>query len=157
MHCLKEGKETEGMNESISAENLSAKKQDFNCNLKILLVEDIEINRTFFVKFLERKGLGCDVAVNGEEAVRACGKKKYDIIFMDCQMPVMDGYEATRRIRRSEGENRHTIIIALTAYGVKSDRDRCIEAGMDDYLCKPLRFNELMIMIEKYGKLPDNT
>lgn len=145
-------KETEEMNESISAESPAAQKQNFDSNLEILLVEDLEMNRTFFVEFLKRQGLSCDVAVNGEEAIIACGKKNYDIVFMDCQMPVMDGYEATKRIRASEGEKNHTVIIALTAYAIKDDRDRCLEAGMDDYLRKPFQLKELAVMLEKYGR-----
>lgn len=146
------GKGPEEMNESISSASFAVQKQDFDSNLKILLVEDLEMNRTFFVKFLERKGLSCDVAVNGEEAVKACSKKNYDIIFMDCQMPVMDGYEATKRIRASVGEKSHTVIIAMTACTMKGDKDRCLEAGMDDYLIKPFKFEELMAMLEKYGR-----
>ncbi len=144
------------MNESNSTTNPVAQKQDFDSSLKILLVEDLEMNSTFFVEFLKRKGLSCDVAVNGEAAVIAYGKKSYDIIFMDCQMPVMDGYEATRRIRASEGEKRHTAIIALTAYAIKDDRDRCLEAGMDDYLRKPFKLEELEVMLEKYGRSADS-
>lgn len=139
------------MNESISNLSFAVQKHDFDRDLKILLVEDLEMNRTFFIKFLERKGLGCDVAVNGEEAVRACGEKNYDIIFMDCQMPVMDGYEAARRIRAFEGEKRHAVIIAMTACAMKGDMDRCLEAGMDEYMSKPFKLQELVIMLEKYG------
>lgn len=140
------------MNESISDASPAMQKQNFDKNLKILLVEDLEMNCTFFVEFLEREGLSCDVAVNGEEAVKACDKKSYDIIFMDCQMPVMDGYEATRRIRSSEEEKRHAVIIALTAYAIEDDRDRCLEAGMDDYLRKPFKLKELVVMLDKYGR-----
>lgn len=140
------------MNESISSAGFAEQKQDFDSSLRILLVEDLEMNRTFFIKFLERKGLSCDVAVNGGEAVRACSKKDYDIIFMDCQMPVMDGYEATKMIRASEGEKKHTVIIAMTACVMKGDKDRCLEAGMDDYLSKPFKFEELMVMLKKYGR-----
>lgn len=144
------------MNESISAASHAVQEKDFDGRLKILLAEDLEMNRTFFIKFLERRGLGCDVAVNGEEAVRVCDEKNYDIVFMDCQMPVMDGYEATRKIRASEGEKRHTVIIAMTAYAMKGDRDRCLEAGMDDYLSKPFKFEELMGMLQKYGRYVNN-
>lgn len=140
------------MNESTSAESLAAQKQNFDSKLEILLVEDLEMNSTFFVEFLKRKGLRCDVAVNGEEAIRSCGKKSYDIIFMDCQMPVMDGYEATKRIRATEGDKNHTVIIALTAYATIDDMDRCLEAGMDDYLRKPFQLKELAVMLEKYGR-----
>ncbi len=109
-----------------------------NKRLKILLVEDNEVNCKFFIKLLKSQGLSCDVAVNGEEAVNACADKSYDVIFMDCQMPVMDGYEATRKIRQAEGEEKHTPIIAMTAYAMEGDREKCIKAGMDDYISKPV-------------------
>ena len=114
-----------------------------NKRLKILLVEDNEVNCKFFIKLLKAQGLSCDVAVNGEEAVNACADKSYDIIFMDCQMPVMDGYEATRKIRQAEGEEKHTPIIAMTAYAMEGDREKCIKAGMDDYISKPVSLDEV--------------
>jgi two-component system, sensor histidine kinase and response regulator len=117
----------------------------------ILLVEDFEVNRTIFIKYMEKSGLSCNVAADGEEAVKACAEKNYDIIFMDCQMPVMDGYEATRKIRESEGEKRPAKIIAMTAYATRGDRERCLEAGMDDYISKPFKFQDLLNVIQKYG------
>jgi signal transduction histidine kinase/CheY-like chemotaxis protein/HPt (histidine-containing phosphotransfer) domain-containing protein len=125
----------------------------YDGNLKILLVEDFEMNRTFFIKLLNREGLSCDVVINGEEAVRACAEKNYDIIFMDCQMPVMDGYEATKKIRAAEGEKRHTIIIAMTAYAMKGDVEKCLEAGMDDYLSKPFNFQHLKEILNKFSDI----
>jgi two-component system, sensor histidine kinase and response regulator len=126
------------------------KKTDFDYNQEILLVEDVEINRKFFVVMLEKMGLSCDVALNGEEAVRACVEKDYDIIFMDCQMPVMDGYEATKKIRSIEEGKRHAIIIAMTAFVMDGDLEKCLEAGMDDYLDKPFKLEHLKKMLQKY-------
>ena len=81
--------------------------------------------------------------INGEEAIKAYVENGYDLIFMDCQMPVMDGYEATQKIRDLEGDEKHTPIIAMTAYSMQGDREKCIGAGMDDYISKPISFNEL--------------
>ena len=123
-----------------------------NKRLKILLVEDNEVNCKFFTKLLQTKGLSCDVAVNGEEAVNACVYKSYDVIFMDCQMPVMDGYKATRKIREAEGEKKHTPIIAMTAYAMEGDREKCIEAGMDDYISKPISLDALYEILRENMK-----
>jgi len=120
-------------------------------NAKILLVEDTKVNRMLFIRLLKMKGYCCDIAVNGEEAVKACLNNNYDIIFMDCQMPVMDGYEATRRIRKAEGDGRHTIIVAMTAYVMKGDVEKCIEEGMDAFLGKPINFKEVTKMLQKCG------
>lgn len=119
--------------------------------LKILLVEDNEINRRFFVKLLSTRNLFCDVARNGEEAVYACAITSYDLVFMDCQMPTMDGYEATRQIRLQEGEKNHTVIIAMTAFAMEGDADKCYKAGMDDYLSKPISKEEVLEILHKYS------
>ena len=123
----------------------------FPCKLKVLMVEDNEINRSFFSKLLILKGIDYDIAVDGQEAVEACLAKHYDFVFMDCQMPVMDGYEATRRIRQEEGNNKHTTIIAMTAYALSDDAEKSIKAGMDDYLTKPLDHHKLTEVIYKYA------
>lgn len=116
----------------------------------ILLVEDNEVNRNLVVLMLQSKGLACDIAVNGKEAVEACINKAYDIVFMDCQMPEMDGYEATARIRGYEGDRRYTTIVAMTANAMEGDREKCLTAGMDDYISKPVRNRGLMDIIYKY-------
>jgi two-component system, sensor histidine kinase and response regulator len=125
---------------------------NYDSNLKILLVEDTKVNRLLFIKLLKMKGLSCDIAVDGQEAVRICADTCYDIIFMDCQMPVMDGYEATRQIRGAEGNGKHTVIVAMTAYAMNGDEEKCLEAGMDAYLKKPIIFEQVMEILKKYGK-----
>lgn len=118
---------------------------------KILLAEDNLVNQMVTVKTLQKNGYRCDVASNGEEAIKAWQRHDYDLIFMDCQMPIMDGYEATRQIRllesQSEGKGR-TKIVAITAYAMDGDRDKCLKAGMDDYLTKPVDFQRVIRMIE---------
>ncbi len=115
---------------------------------KILLVEDNDINRKIVVTMLKSHGMTCDIAVDGSEAVKAVAKKDYDVVFMDCQMPVMDGYEATIKIREMEGDRKHTAIIAMTANAMEGDREICIKAGMDDYISKPINFSLMLQMVE---------
>jgi CheY-like chemotaxis protein len=105
--------------------------------ISVLLVEDNLVNRTLMTKLLAKYGHTVDVAVNGLEAVEMVGSTNYDLIFMDCQMPVMDGFEATRKIRENPGTTRPHIV-ALTANAFKEDQDKCYEAGMDDFVTKPV-------------------
>jgi CheY-like chemotaxis protein len=91
-----------------------------------------------------------DAAANGREALDMATQLPYELIFMDCQMPEMDGYEATGEIRRREGTAHHTPIIALTAGAMAQDRERCIQAGMDGYLSKPIRVEQLREMLAKH-------
>ncbi len=109
---------------------------------RILVVDDHQVNQQLGVLMVERAGFRADVAANGLEALEAVSRIPYDMILMDCQMPEMDGYEATKKIREAEGVN-HVPIIALTANAMQGDRDKCLEAGMDDYLTKPIRPEEL--------------
>lgn len=118
--------------------------------LEILLAEDNSVNRELFVNILLMKGFRCDIARNGQEAVEACVDKDYDIVFMDCQMPLMDGYDATREIRRHENGKRHTAVIALTANAMKDDLDKCMQAGMDDYISKPANIKDIMRVLSKW-------
>ncbi|MFH1550015.1 MAG: response regulator, partial [Planctomycetota bacterium] len=119
---------------------------------KILLVEDNPVNQKLAAKLLERVGLHCVVADNGEDALKALSGDRYDLVLMDIQMPVMNGFEATRAIREREGSERHTPIIAMTAHAMQGDRERCLKAGMDDYLSKPLNRKEMFSVIEKWVK-----
>ncbi len=121
--------------------------------LKILVVEDNIVNQKVAAKMLENEGFRCDVAANGQEAIEALSRIQYDIVFMDCQMPVMDGYEATAAIRKIEGksEQASTPIIAMTAHAMKGDRERCLQAGMDDYVSKPVSKEDLKKILHKYS------
>jgi two-component system sensor histidine kinase/response regulator len=120
-------------------------------DIKILLAEDNEINSFLFIEMLRKLGFGCDLAENGEEAVSACGKNAYDIIFMDCKMPVMDGIDATKRIRTLEGYGKKIKIFALTAQTLNQEKDICIQAGMDGFISKPVSMSSLKEIIDKYG------
>jgi PAS domain S-box-containing protein len=124
--------------ESLASASASAPERR---TLHVLLVEDNAINQTVARRHLEKAGCTVDVVDNGEAAVRAiedAAASSYDAIFMDCQMPGMDGYEATRRIRQMDGRG-GLPIIALTAHAMRGDRERCFDAGMTDYIAKPIR------------------
>jgi CheY-like chemotaxis protein len=116
--------------------------------LRILLVEDNQVNQKLATLQLQKIGCRADVAANGLEAVRAVQRQKYDLVLMDVQMPEMDGLEATRRIRADVDDSRRPYIIAMTANAMQGDREKCLQAGMDDYISKPVNFNELKRAIE---------
>jgi CheY-like chemotaxis protein len=109
----------------------------------VLLAEDNPINQSLALRLLEKLGCRVDVANDGREAVAAAARADYALIFMDCQMPEMDGFEATAAIRKVERPPRRVPIIALTASAMQGDREACLGAGMDDYLSKPLRFGDM--------------
>jgi len=119
--------------------------------LRIMLAEDNEINQMVAANILKKMGHSVVVANNGQEAVQAFEDGQYDFIAMDGQMPVMDGLEATREIRKKErGTNRRIPIVALTAHAMKGDRERFLAAGMDDYMTKPINPEELSVKLEKW-------
>ena len=118
---------------------------------RVLLVEDNAVNQKVAGRFLERLGCEVRVADNGEEGVKAFQEGEYDIVLMDLQMPVMDGLTATRRIRELEGGRRSTPIVALTANAMAGQLERCLEAGMDAFLTKPLEFQRLRELLERHG------
>jgi two-component system sensor histidine kinase/response regulator len=117
--------------------------------INILVAEDNRINQMVALGLLQKLGYAADLAANGMEVLDAMKRTAYDIIFMDCQMPELDGYETTRRIR---AEQRVHIprIIAMTANAIRGEEERCLEAGMDDYLSKPVRIDELRAAIERW-------
>ncbi len=119
--------------------------------LKMLLVEDHPVNQMVILNQLEMLGLQADCVSNGKEAIASLSRENYDIVLMDCQMPILDGYETTKQLRQREGGHRHTIVIALTAHALPSDRDKCLAAGMDDYLSKPLEQEALGTIIERWA------
>ncbi len=123
-----------------------------NQTVRILLAEDNAINQKMAVKLLETLGHSVIVAGNGQEAVEIVGQQDFDLVLMDVQMPVMDGIAATRKIRRSNPETGAIPIIALTAHAMKQDRERCLKAGMDDYISKPIDPEQLRELVAKYGK-----
>jgi CheY-like chemotaxis protein len=116
----------------------------------VLVAEDNPINQVLAVKMLEKRGYRTDVVADGRAAVDALQAGNYSAVFMDCQMPGMDGYEATAEIRAHEDPARRTPIIAVTAHSMTGDRDRCLAAGMDDYVSKPIRPRELEEVLERY-------
>ncbi|MBX3736314.1 MAG: response regulator [Candidatus Didemnitutus sp.] len=118
--------------------------------LDILLVEDNPVNQKVALHLLNRLGYQSDAVSNGLEAIRAIEQRDYDLVFMDVQMPEMDGLTATREIRNRLPKPRQPIVVALTANAVQGDRERCLAAGMDDYLPKPVKLDDLHAMVRKY-------
>ena len=127
--------------------------KDEQTPLDVLLVEDHPINQKLATSLLERWGHRVTLADNGQLAVDAMRERKFDIVLMDMMMPVMDGLEATRRIRAAETENSlpRTPIIAMTANAMQGDRESCLEVGMDDYLAKPIKSQELQQLLQRYA------
>jgi two-component system, sensor histidine kinase and response regulator len=99
---------------------------------------------------LQRLGFAVEFATDGKKAVDMVAANRYDLVFMDCQMPVMDGYQATEQIRRTEPSGRHVVIVAMTANAMQSDRQRCLDAGMDDYISKPINKAEVVAVLKRF-------
>src|ERR1700693_6098197 len=123
---------------------------------RILLAEDNVINQQVALGNLRKLGYNADVATSGIEVLKALEGKRYDIILMDCQMPDLDGYEVTKEIRRRERSGNRTWIIAMTANVMVGDREKCVTAGMDDYISKPLCPAELRAALERGASGPVN-
>jgi two-component system sensor histidine kinase/response regulator len=120
---------------------------------RVLVAEDNPVNQRVAVKMLEKIGCRADVVANGKEALDAVGRIPYDVVFMDCQMPEMDGFEATAQIRKLDGGAGRALIIAMTANALQGDRERCIAVGMNDYLSKPVTQEALAAVLGKWESL----
>ena len=107
------------------------------------------------VRALERCGVRTEVAATGVEALQALAERRYDAVLMDCQMPEMDGYEATVELRRRENGSERTPVIAMTAHAMDGDRERCLQAGMDDYITKPMRHADLAEVLLRWIPITD--
>ncbi len=121
-------------------------------NVSILIAEDDPTIRRLMATLLSRRGFPCSLVDNGRSAVDAWEENEFDLIFMDIQLPILDGLKATKMIREREiARGGHTVIIAITAYAMATDRKKCLEAGMDEYLSKPIRFDDIFSLISKYS------
>ncbi len=118
---------------------------------RILIAEDNQLNQEVAAYLLEKLGVHAVCVGDGIEAVQAVERERYDIVFMDCQMPEMDGYEATARIRQKEAPGQHAWIVAMTAHAMPGDRDKCLAAGMDDYVAKPMGLESMRGALERYA------
>jgi len=118
---------------------------------RVLLADDNVVNQKIAARMLEKLGCRVDIVANGHEAVNAIANRAYDVLFMDCEMPEMDGFSATAAIRARESHSaRRLPIIAMTANAMPGDRERCLEAGMDDYVGKPVQLDGLLAVIQKW-------
>ncbi|GAA4650038.1 hypothetical protein GCM10023116_23210 [Kistimonas scapharcae] len=147
------------IDQPVQKQNTTKESMDiFSENTSLLLVEDNVVNQKVALAMLKKAGLTADVAENGRLAVEAWTNKHYDLILMDCQMPEMSGYEATGLIRQKEqeqGNQQHTPIVAMTANAMEGDREKCLAAGMDDYLSKPIKADVLKDMLIKWLESPE--
>jgi two-component system, sensor histidine kinase and response regulator len=134
------------------------RQSEFDDNVlapRILIVEDNPVNRRVALRLLHHLGYRADTAENGAEAVEAVATGDYAAVLMDCDMPVVDGFEATRRIRATERPGPRLPILAVTAATRPGDREACIAAGMDDYLAKPIRASDLALALDRLIPQPD--
>ncbi len=145
----REQEESQGTPQTVLT-NTTLREQLSEASQRVLVVDDNLINQKLAVLLLERYGYQVDVVGNGKEAVEAVDHFPYSLIMMDCLMPVMDGYEATKLIRSKEDSSTHIPIIAMTANAMKGDKEKCHEAGMDDYLAKPMHTEQVSAVLARW-------
>jgi len=125
--------------------------------LHVLLAEDNAVNQMLAARLLEKHGHRVTVTANGRQALAALEQENFDVVLMDVQMPEMDGFEATAAIRlREQGTGRHLPIIAMTAHAMRGDQERCLAAGMDGYISKPIRAQELIDLLDRFSGVTAN-
>lgn len=120
--------------------------------VKVMVVDDYPINLELATEMLRIMECDVDMAEDGQEAIDLCKNNNYAVIFMDIQMPKIDGYTATKMIREMEGDDKHTVIVAITANALQGDREKCLDAGMDDYISKPIQGENIEKILQKYVK-----
>jgi two-component system CheB/CheR fusion protein len=124
-----------------------------NSSFNVLVVDDSEPNLFVFVKFLKLSGYQVDGATNGRAALALVDTTDYDLILMDCRMPILDGYATTQQLRQKERGRYHTPVIAMTANAMRGDREKCLAAGMDDYISKPMMLEDLALLIARWVRV----
>jgi len=147
--CSRQSEQTASCS-STETKPRSELKLELSGSERVLLVEDNPFNQKIMVMTLNKLGMDYTLANNGQECLEVLANNEFDIVLMDCQMPVMDGYEASRRIRESESADEHLPIIAITANSLPGDQEKCYEAGMDDFLSKPFKRCELEMILGKW-------